>query len=226
MTCHNSNGWAACARAQGMISSSKLRTRAYPSLHLLHVCVCLCVCVAYGRSLFFTYFWWQVYFYILLFLGGFFLLGSEEALSYRRACAEAVFLYPEWNRNMEQWHFHPPLSQARLSGRGPFLAGLEKYIFEAERDEWIKWRGAERQPPPSEWNQCQRDSVWGLESLFFTFFFNLGFFSKVCLEDGKREQRETLLITQKAEAKVLFSWWTGWLFQLAAARRCLSKSSL
>lgn len=37
------------------------------------------------------------------------------ALSYRSVWAEAVFLYPEWNRNTEQWHFHPPLSQTRLS---------------------------------------------------------------------------------------------------------------
>lgn len=96
MTCHNSNGWAACARAEGMISSSKLRTRAHPSLHLHeNTFMCVFVCVAYGRSLFFTYFRWQVYFYILLFFKGFFLLGSEEALSYRRVCAEAVFLYPE-----------------------------------------------------------------------------------------------------------------------------------
>lgn len=36
-------------------------------------------------------------------------------------------------------------------------------------------------------------------------FLILVFFNKVCLEDGKREQRETLLITQKAEAKLLFS---------------------
>lgn len=48
-----------------------------------------------------------------------------------------------------------------------------------------------------------RSEGWSPFSLLS--FLILGFFFKVCLEDGKREQRETLLITQKAEVKVLFS---------------------
>lgn len=41
-------------------------------------------------------------------------------------------------------------------------------------------------------------------------------------EDGRREQRQTLLITQKAETKVLFFL----VLQFTAARRRLSKSSV
>ena len=46
-----------------------------------------------------------------LFLRARVLLGSEVELSCRSGCGEAVFLYPERNRNMEQWHF--PLHYTR-----------------------------------------------------------------------------------------------------------------
>lgn len=109
---------------------------------------------------------------------------------------------------MEQWHFHPPLSQA-----SPPCSLEEGLSSPVERNKFV------RQKETSESNEgVQRDSlsprsetsVRGIQSegwspFSLLSFLILGFFFyKVHLEDGKREQRETLLITQKAEVKVLF----------------------
>lgn len=75
-------------------------------------------------------------------------------------------------------------------------------------------------------NQRQRDLVWGLESFSWLSFWILGvFYSQTILGLGKMwgGNTDTLLITQKAEVKVIYPCWTGWLLQLTAASVCLSR---
>lgn len=100
MRCHNTNGWAACMWAAGMISVS-INWEHIRFLLCTFGCMLTCRSIACGHSCFFTYLQWQVYFYMLV---CHLVLGWSSSV-----CGEGVFLFPEWKRNMEQQHFplHP-----------------------------------------------------------------------------------------------------------------------
>lgn len=222
MTCHNSNGWAACLWAERMISGSINREHvcslsALPWTHL-HVCV------TYGRLLFLTYFQWQVYFYILLFFGFYsaeFWNGAELQKCMSPGCFCILSETGTWNNGI----FYPPLSQAwpsfSLEEGLPSLVWINKFVRQKEQ---IKANEVVQRQKPVSWGFGLRSGVF-----FFTFFFNLRFFfpwSMLRLGKMWGGNTKALLIIQKAEAKAADSCWTGWLLQLTAARHRGSKSSV
>lgn len=186
MTCHNSNGWA-----EGMISVNiNWEHVCSPSLHFHeHTSMCASLMAIYfssptfsDRSIFtFCCFW------------GFFFCWVLKQRWAAPAYEPRLFLYPESNRNMEQWHFHRPLSQAWLScslKEGlPSPVWINKFVRQKEQIKANEVVQRDR-------NQHQRDLVWGLESFsLLSFLILVGlffFFMKYARvgEDVRREHRD------------------------------------
>lgn len=209
MRCHNSNGWAACLWAEGMISGS-INWEHVCSLHVHeHASVCVLLMAVYfssptfGDRSIFTFCWFLF----------FFLLSSETALSYTSVWAEAVFA--SW---VKQEHgtmaFSPSIKPGLASLRALWKRGFPSSVWIntfARQKEQIKANEVVQRDR----TQCQRDLVWGLETFSWLSFLILGgFFSWRMLGLGKMwgGNTETLLITQKAEGKVIYSYWTVWHF--------------